>query len=167
MIGVIGVVLLYLSVQFSSFFTCSGPAGARSGGYTRVGGDACGVGTKEGAALIAVGIAVSALGFLSQSILTAPRVYFAMAETDYLPARWAGWISGDAYPWWRLPSRESLRLSSRFPAATIESSSYVLSMDFLFFGLNNDCAYLRFAAVISKMAAKLPKKAWPECRGIP
>ena len=27
-----------------------------------------------------LGIAVSTLGFLSQSILTAPRVYFAMAE---------------------------------------------------------------------------------------
>jgi len=34
----------------------------------------------RGALWIAVGIAVSTLGFLSQSILTAPRVYYAMAR---------------------------------------------------------------------------------------
>ncbi len=34
----------------------------------------------KGATLIALGIAISALGFLSQGMLTAPRVYFAMAE---------------------------------------------------------------------------------------
>src|SRR5437763_4120826 len=37
------------------------------------------LGTR-GAALIAAGVAISSLGFLSQSILTAPRVYLAMAE---------------------------------------------------------------------------------------
>ena len=35
---------------------------------------------EKGAAFIALGIAISALGFLSQGMLTAPRVYFAMAE---------------------------------------------------------------------------------------
>ena len=35
---------------------------------------------RRGATLIALGIAISALGFLSQGMLTAPRVYFAMAE---------------------------------------------------------------------------------------
>jgi len=34
----------------------------------------------RGARLIALGIAVSTVGFLSQSILTAPRVYYAMAR---------------------------------------------------------------------------------------
>ncbi|HEY8849409.1 MAG TPA: amino acid permease, partial [Thermoanaerobaculia bacterium] len=34
---------------------------------------------ERGARLIAVGIAISTLGFLSQSMLTAPRVYYAMA----------------------------------------------------------------------------------------
>jgi APA family basic amino acid/polyamine antiporter len=34
----------------------------------------------RGATFIALGIAISTLGFLSQSMLTAPRVYFAMAE---------------------------------------------------------------------------------------
>src|SRR5205085_10986967 len=35
---------------------------------------------ETGARLIAAGIAVSTLGFLSQGMLTAPRVYYAMAE---------------------------------------------------------------------------------------
>ena len=35
---------------------------------------------ETGATLIALGIAISALGFLSQGMLTTPRVYFAMAE---------------------------------------------------------------------------------------
>jgi APA family basic amino acid/polyamine antiporter len=35
---------------------------------------------SRGAKLIACGIAISTVGFLSQSILTAPRVYYAMAR---------------------------------------------------------------------------------------
>ena len=35
---------------------------------------------QRGATLIALGIAVSTLGYLSQAVLTAPRVYFAMAK---------------------------------------------------------------------------------------
>jgi APA family basic amino acid/polyamine antiporter len=39
-----------------------------------------------------VGIAVSTLGFLSQGILTAPRVYYAMAR-DGLFFQSVGWLS--------------------------------------------------------------------------
>ena len=35
---------------------------------------------SRGAQWIAAGIAISTLGFLSQSMLTAPRVYYAMAR---------------------------------------------------------------------------------------
>ena len=49
-----------------------------------------GHGTK-GATIIALGIAISTLGFLSQSVLTAPRVYFAMAE-DGLFFRQLAWV---------------------------------------------------------------------------
>ena len=34
----------------------------------------------RGGELIGAGIAISAFGFLAQSMLTAPRVYFAMAK---------------------------------------------------------------------------------------
>lgn len=46
---------------------------------------------KTGARLMAAGIAVSTLGFLSQSMLTAPRVYYAMAA-DRLFFRSVGWL---------------------------------------------------------------------------
>src|SRR5919206_604584 len=45
----------------------------------------------KGASFIAVGIAISALGFLSQGMLTAPRVYFAMAE-DRLFFKSVAWL---------------------------------------------------------------------------
>jgi len=44
-----------------------------------------------GARAIATGIAVSTFGFLSQGMLTAPRVYFAMAR-DGLFFRSVGWV---------------------------------------------------------------------------
>jgi hypothetical protein len=50
---------------------------------------------ERGAALIAVGIAISTLGFLSQGMLTAPRVYFAMAEDGLFFRRVA--VAGPAH----------------------------------------------------------------------
>ncbi len=77
-LGVAGVVLLYLSVNFVCVKVL-GPAGLAA---TRTPASAvmrAALG-ERGARWIAVGIAVSTLGFLSQGILTAPRVYYAMAR---------------------------------------------------------------------------------------
>ena len=77
-LGVSGVVLLYLSVNFVCVKVL-GPAGLAA---TRTPASAvmrAALG-ERGAWWIAVGIAVSTLGFLSQGILTAPRVYYAMAR---------------------------------------------------------------------------------------
>jgi APA family basic amino acid/polyamine antiporter len=76
--GVSGVVLLYLSVNF----VCVKVLGAQGLAATRTPASAvmrAAMG-ERGAWWIAVGIAVSTLGFLSQGILTAPRVYWAMAR---------------------------------------------------------------------------------------
>ncbi len=76
--GVSGVVLLYLSVNFACVKVL-GPDGLAA---TRTPASAvmrAALGDR-GAWWIAVGIAVSTLGFLSQGILTAPRVYYAMAR---------------------------------------------------------------------------------------
>ena len=78
LIGVIGVIVLYLSVTFvclrslgvDGLAATSTPA---SEVMRRALGD-------RGARLIALGIAISTVGFLSQSVLTAPRVYYAMAR---------------------------------------------------------------------------------------
>jgi APA family basic amino acid/polyamine antiporter len=78
LLGVSGVIALYLAANFVCLKVL-GPAGlaATRTPATAVMRAALG---DSGALWIAVGIAVSTLGFLSQSILTAPRVYYAMAR---------------------------------------------------------------------------------------
>jgi APA family basic amino acid/polyamine antiporter len=89
-LGVIGVVLLYLAVNVVCLKVL-GPEGLdhtatpASDVMRRAMGD-------RGALWIAVGIAISTLGFLSQGMLTAPRVYNAMA-CDGLFFRSVGWLS--------------------------------------------------------------------------
>lgn len=76
--GVAGVVGLYLAVNAVCVFVLGAQGlAATTTPATAVMRIAWGA---TGAKVIALGIAVSTLGFLSQSILTAPRVYFAMAE---------------------------------------------------------------------------------------
>lgn len=77
LLGVLSVVVLYLAVNF----VCLHVLGAR--GMDQTSTPASDVMRtvlgERGAQWIAAGIAISTLGFLSQSILTAPRVYYAMA----------------------------------------------------------------------------------------
>jgi len=78
LIGVVGVVVLYVAVNV----VCLHVLGA--GGLAATTTPASEVMRRvlgaPGARLIATGIAVSTVGFLSQGMLTAPRVYFAMAR---------------------------------------------------------------------------------------
>src|SRR5881398_3632418 len=78
LIGVAGVVALYLAVNFVCLRVL-GPAGLDA--TTTPASDVmrAAIGSR-GALWIAAGIAISTLGFLSQSVLTAPRVYYAMAR---------------------------------------------------------------------------------------
>ena len=78
LMGVAGVVSLYLAVNFVCLRVL-GPAGldATTTPASDVMRAALG---PRGAQWIAAGIAISTLGFLSQSMLTAPRVYYAMAR---------------------------------------------------------------------------------------
>jgi basic amino acid/polyamine antiporter, APA family len=76
--GVLGVVVLYLAVNLVCVLVLGPTELAQtdtpaSSVMRRALGEA-------GAKLIALGIAVSTVGFLSQGMLTAPRVYYAMAR---------------------------------------------------------------------------------------
>ncbi len=140
LLGVGGVVVLYLSVNFVCVAVL-GPAGlaAATTPASAVMRKAFG---EPGSRWIAVGIAISALGFLSQSILTAPRVYYAMAK-DGVFFRAVGWVD----PRHGVPSVAILlqaamacviALSGRYD----QILSYVVSMDFLFFGLTATCLFV-------------------------
>jgi APA family basic amino acid/polyamine antiporter len=131
--GVIGVVALYLAVNF----VCVRVLGPEGLGATRTPASAvmrAALG-ERGAQWIALGIAVSTLGFLSQGILTAPRVYYAMAR-DRLFFRGVGWLS----PRTGAPvvaivlqgvTATVIALSGRYE----QILNYVVSVDFIFFGL--------------------------------
>ncbi|HEX6200059.1 MAG TPA: amino acid permease [Thermoanaerobaculia bacterium] len=132
-VGVAGVVVLYLAVNWVCVEVL-GPEGlaATTTPASAVMERAFG---RAGARWIAVGVAVSTLGFLSQSILTAPRVYYAMAR-DGLFFRSVGRLD----PRRRVPTVAILlqgatavviALSGRYD----QILSYVVPMDFLFFGL--------------------------------
>src|SRR4051812_36472769 len=76
--GVVGVVVVYLLVN-TSFLSALGFAGlaASKAPASDVMRSVFG---GSGARFIAAGVAISTVGFLSQSMLTAPRVYYAMAK---------------------------------------------------------------------------------------
>jgi basic amino acid/polyamine antiporter, APA family len=77
-LGVAGVVALYLAVNFVCVKVL-GPKGLALSPTPASAVMRAALG-ETGARWIAIGIAISTLGFLSQGILTAPRVYHAMAR---------------------------------------------------------------------------------------
>ncbi len=133
LLGVLGVVVLYLGVNWVCLRALGPQAlAATTTPATAVMRLALG---QSGATFIAAAIAVSTLGFLSQSILTAPRVYFAMAE-DGLFFRAIAWLD----PRTRVPVF-AIVLQSVWTMIIAVSGryeqilNYVIAMDFVFFGL--------------------------------
>ncbi|HEX2834280.1 MAG TPA: amino acid permease [Thermoanaerobaculia bacterium] len=90
---------------------------------------------ERGATLIATGIAISTLGFLSQGMLTAPRVYYAMAEDGVFFKAVA-----KVHPKTRVPML-AIALQGLVSIVIARSGTYeqilgyVVSVDFLFIGL--------------------------------
>ena len=133
LLGVGGVVLLYAAVAFVCVHVL-GPAGLAE---TRTPASAVmrlALG-ERGADLLALGIAVSALGFLSQGMLTTPRVYFAMAEDRLFFRRVA-----EVHPRTHAPVFAILLQGAAATVIALTGTygqilSYVVSVDFLWFGL--------------------------------
>jgi APA family basic amino acid/polyamine antiporter len=138
--GVAGVVLLYTLVAFVCV-QALGPAGLGQSKTPATDVMRLALG-NEGATFIAIGITVSALGFLSQGMLTAPRVYFAMAE-DGLFFRRIGEIS----PRTRVPTAAILLQGAAAAVIAVSGTfgqilNYVVSVDFLFFGLTGVALFI-------------------------
>lgn len=132
-LGVLGVATLYTTVNWVCVRALGPQAlAATTTPATAVMRLALG---EHGATFIAAAISISTLGFLSQSILTAPRVYFAMAD-DGLFFRAVAWLQ----PRTRVPV-VAIILQSVWTIVIVISGryeqilNYVVSMDFLFFGL--------------------------------
>ena len=152
LLGVLGVVVLYLAVNWVCLRALGPQAlAATSTPATAVMRLALG---QRGATFIAAAIAISTLGFLSQSILTAPRVYFSMAD-DGLFFRAVAWLDART----RVPVVAIIlqsvwtiviALSGRYE----QILNYVIAMDFLFFGLTATTIFVfRSRAVRGEMNA--------------
>ncbi|MDT5121745.1 MAG: basic amino acid/polyamine antiporter, family [Acidobacteriota bacterium] len=133
LIGVIGVIVLYTAVNFVYVYVLGqGGLAATKTPASDVMRFAFG---ERGATLIAIGISISTLGFLSQGMLTAPRVYFAMAE-DGLFFKSVAWLN----PRTRVPV-VAIALQGVFAVVIALSGkyeqilNYVISVDFIWFGL--------------------------------
>jgi basic amino acid/polyamine antiporter, APA family len=133
LMGVAAVVVLYLAVNVACVRVL-GPAGLDA--TTTPASDVMRIALgPRGAQWIAAGIAISTLGFLSQSMLTAPRVYYAMAR-DGLFFQSVGKLS----QWSGAPV---VAIVLQGLAATIialsgtygEILNFEVTVDFIFFGM--------------------------------
>jgi APA family basic amino acid/polyamine antiporter len=133
LMGVAGVVALYLAVNIACLRVL-GSVGLDA--TTTPASDVMRIALGErGAQWIAAGIAISTLGFLSQSMLTAPRVYYAMAR-DGLFFKSVGMLS-------QRSGAPVVAILLQGIAATIiacsgtygEILNFEVTVDFIFFGM--------------------------------
>lgn len=139
LLGVLGVILVYLSVNF----VCVRSLGPQGLAQTRTPASAVmhlALG-ENGARIIAAGIAVSTLGFLSQSLLTAPRVYFAMAE-DGLFFRNLAKLNHARVPAFAIALQGAVAIVITFSGRYEQILNYVVSVDVVFFALTAACVFV-------------------------
>ena len=138
--GVIGVVTLYAAVALTCVVVL-GPEGlaASSTPATAVMRMAFG---ETGATLIALGIAISALGFLSQGMLTTPRVYFAMAEDKLFFPQIAAVHPRTHAPIAAILLQGAAALAIALTGTYGQILSYVVSVDFIWFALTGAALFV-------------------------
>jgi APA family basic amino acid/polyamine antiporter len=133
LIGVVAVIVLYMSVTF----VCLRALGSEQLAATKTPASAvmrAALGDR-GATFIALGIAISTLGFLSQGMLTAPRVYFAMAQ-DGLFFRSVAWLDPrTAAPVVAIALQGVVAVIIALSGRYEQILNYVISVDFISFGM--------------------------------
>ncbi len=97
---------------------------------------------ERGAKLIAIGIAVSTLGFLSQSMLTAPRVYYAMATDGVFFHAVARVHPVTRVPYIAIALQGLVAIVITVSGKYEQILSYVVATDFIFFGLTGAALFV-------------------------
>ena len=160
--GVVTVIVLYVGVSWVCLAGL-GPAGLAA---TETPASALMRRTlgQRGATFIALGIAISTLGFLSQSLLTMPRVYFAMA-TDGLFFRSVARVSRRTHA----PVVAILVLAATSTAVALSGRydqilGYVVFADWVFFGLSAASLFVlrrrRIGGDLSAIRFPVPGHPW-------
>jgi APA family basic amino acid/polyamine antiporter len=131
--GVVGVIVLYLSVNLVCLIVLS-PEGlaATTTPASAVMRAALG---ERGAWWIAMGIAVSTLGFLSQGMLTAPRVYNAMARDGLFFERVGRLHPRTGAPVTAIVLQGIASTAIAWTGSYERILNYVVTVDFISFGL--------------------------------
>jgi len=139
-LGVAGVVLLYLAanVVYISVLGTTGLAASKAPA-SDVMRSALG---DIGARIIAAGIAISTVGFLSQSMLTAPRVYFAMAKDGLFFKAVAIVNPRTRAPIVAIALQGLLAILIAVLGTYDRILNYVVSVDVIFFGLTACCIFV-------------------------
>ncbi|MGH9944232.1 MAG: APC family permease [Pyrinomonadaceae bacterium] len=133
LIGVCGVILLYAAVNFVCLYALGAEGlAATTTPASSVMRLALG---ERGATLIAVGITISTLGFLSQGMLTVPRVYFAMAEDGLFFKSVARLDPRTRVPILAIALQGTLAAVIALSGTYEQILNYVVSVDFIWFGL--------------------------------
>ena len=140
LMGVAGVVILYTAVAFVCVYAL-GPDGLAQSKTPAADTMRLALGQK-GATLIALGIAISALGFLSQSMLTAPRVYFAMAEDGLFFRKVAEVSEKIRVPVFAILLQGIVATAIALSGTYGQILSYVVSVDFIWFGLTGAALFV-------------------------
>jgi APA family basic amino acid/polyamine antiporter len=158
MLGVSGVVILYVAVNW----VCVRALGAEGLAHTPTPASAVmtTVFGSTGGRLVAAGIAISTLGFLSQSMLTAPRIYYAMAK-DGVFFRAVGTVyERTQAPAVAIALQALLAAVIAFSGRYEQILSYVVSIDFLFFGLTGAALFRYGRPTHPVMAAFFVVACW-------
>ena len=154
LLGVLGVIAVYLSVNF----VCVHALGPQGLAQTRTPASAVmrlALG-EQGARIIAIGIAVSTIGFLSQSMLTAPRVYFAMAE-DGLFFSSLTKLNRARVPALAIALQGVLAIIITLSGRYEQILNYVISVDVIFFALTAATVFVfRARKIDNDVAFKIP-----------
>jgi APA family basic amino acid/polyamine antiporter len=158
LLGVLGVIAVYLSVNFVYLHAL----GAEGLAQTKTPASAVmrlALG-ERGARFIAIGIAVSTLGFLSQSMLTAPRVYFAMAQ-DRVFFKGLAQLNRARVPALAIALQGVLAIVIALSGKYEQILNYVVSVDVIFFALTAMCVFLfrsrdRHRATVEEPAFRIP-----------
>ena len=156
--GVLGVVTLYALVALTCVVVL-GPAGLAASATPASDVMRLALG-PVGGTLIALGIAISALGFLSQGMLTTPRVYFAMAD-DRLFFRGLAKVSGATH----VPLRAIMLQGAVACLIAVTGSygqilSYVVSVDFIWFGLTGAALFVFRRRQAASQGFRAPGHPW-------
>lgn len=131
--GVLGVVFLYLAITVAGL-RMLGPAGlaATSTPATQMARLAIG---PIGERVVAACIALSTLGFLSNSILTSPRIYYAMARDGVFFKQLASVHHRSKAPVVAIVVQGLVSIAIAFSGRYDQILNYVTSMDFIFLAL--------------------------------